>query len=43
MPNHSFLEVLPKIQPESSLMQLKAITSRPLTVMWEKKLTPPSP
>jgi len=43
MPNHSFLEVLPKIQPESSLMQLKAITSLPLTVMWEKKLTPTSP
>ena len=40
MPHLSFSEEgFPNIQPEPPLVQLKAITSHPITVVWQKRLT----
>jgi len=36
-------EIFPNVQPEPSLMQLKAITCHLVAVIWEKRLTTTSP
>lgn len=36
-------EIVPNVQPEPLLLQLEAITSRPVAVCWEPRPTPTSP
>ena len=44
VPYRPFREkAFPNIQPESPLVQLEAIPSCPITVIWEKRLAPTSP
>jgi len=40
LPDHSFCEeILPSTHPDLPLAQLEAITSCPIAVAWEKRLT----